>query len=117
VITFVCAPAAPWEVAVYGDTAGADPSKYDTAGSELDFAAGTTDNTIDVAVTIGPLWSTDAAEDPFEIIVGGEVMTVTDVQLVSSPQLFVVTRSVNGVVKAHDAGAPVRLFRTPRYGL
>lgn len=52
-----------------------------------------------------------AANFPFDIIVGGERMTVTDINLTSDPQQFVVTRSVNGVVKSHLAGAKVQLFK------
>lgn len=50
-------------------------------------------------------------EFPFNIRVGGEVVTVTSISGGTSPQTFAVTRSVNGVVKAHSAGADVRLAR------
>ncbi|PAN01002.1 hypothetical protein CJI59_13820 [Streptomyces sp. Alain-F2R5] len=49
------------------------------------------------------------ADFPFDITVGGERMTVTSVSGTASPQTFTVVRSVNGVVKAHEAGADVRL--------
>lgn len=48
-------------------------------------------------------------EFPFDIRVGGEVMTVTNVTSGTSPQTFTVTRSVNGVVKAQTAGTSVEL--------
>lgn len=48
-------------------------------------------------------------EFPFDVIIGGEVMTMTAISGSSSPQAGTVTRSVNGVVKAHSAGDLVRL--------
>ena len=63
----------------------------------------------------GPLWGDD--DQPYDIYVAGERMTVTAVAGTSSPQLFTVTRSVNGVVKAHDAGDEVRLFKPAYYAL
>jgi hypothetical protein len=42
--------------------------------------------------------------------VGGERVTVTNITGASSPQTFTVTRSVNGVIKAHSAGAEVHLW-------
>jgi hypothetical protein len=52
-------------------------------------------------------------DDPV-IEIGGEWMTVTDIGTASASggyneQTFTVTRSTNGVVKAHSALAPVRL--------
>jgi hypothetical protein len=48
-------------------------------------------------------------EFPFDISVGGEVMTVTSISSGTSPQTFTVTRSINGVVKTQTAGTDVRL--------
>lgn len=57
-------------------------------------------------------WSTTSL--PYDINVGGERMTVTAMNGVTGTgpwqQTCTVTRSVNGVVKAHPAGAPVRIF-------
>lgn len=50
-----------------------------------------------------------AANFPFDITVGGERMTVTDINLTSDPQQFVVTRAIDGVVKSHSAGTQVQL--------
>jgi hypothetical protein len=110
-------PASPYEIAVYGSTVGADPSKYDTAGSQLASGINTTATSLSVTTTIGPVWTDVNAEDGFDIYIGGERMTVTDISGTTSPQTFTVIRSVNQVVKSHAAGAAVRLWRTPRYGL
>jgi hypothetical protein len=73
-----------------------------------------TDTSLSVATTLGPLWTTDTDEMPFDINVGGEQMTVTAISGSSSPQTFTVTRSVNGVTKEHASGSDVRLW-TPKY--
>jgi hypothetical protein len=48
---------------------------------------------------------------PFDILIGGERMTVTAITGTTLSQTMTVTRSINGVVKTHLTGAPVALFR------
>jgi hypothetical protein len=116
-IELTTAPATPYVVAEY-EAAKGDPTKYDTQGSELNEDLDTTETGVDVLVTQGPLWTTDDDETPFDIIIGGERMTVTDVTpAISDIHTFTVTRSVNGVVKSHATGDPVRLFTPYRVAL
>jgi hypothetical protein len=64
------------------------------------------------------VWTTDSAEFPFDIYVGGERMTVSAIgAAISELQTFTVTRSVNGVVKEHAIGTPVRLWTPARLAL
>jgi hypothetical protein len=99
-----CSPETPWgRVGVYDDP----DSRYSSDGSTLNEALTTTETDVDVATPSGPLWSHD--DGNFNIRIGGEVMTVTAISGASSPQTFTVTRSVNGVVKAHSTGAEVAL--------
>lgn len=79
-----------------------DPSDPDGSVSE-------TDTTLNVATTLGPIWTTTPAEFPFDVVCGGERMTVTTITGTTSPQTFTVIRSVNGVVKGHAAGSAVAL--------
>jgi hypothetical protein len=119
IITFNCSPAGPWQVGEY-EAAEGDANKYDTAGSVLDAdGAGESSSAtfIDVDTVIEPIWTTDPDEFPFDINVGGERMTVTAIAGAGTGQTFTVTRSVNGVVKAHAAGTPVSLWNPARYGL
>ncbi|MFE3578706.1 hypothetical protein [Streptomyces vinaceus] len=104
-ITFTCSPAEPWQVAALDDTTY---GRADTDGSQLNSGVSATATSLSVAVTAGPLWPT-AGEVPFNVEVGGEVMTVTGISGSSSPQTFTVVRSVNGITKAHLSGAPVSL--------
>jgi hypothetical protein len=116
-VTFTCTPETPWRVGEYEDAAG-DPMKYDTAGTICRDAESTASTAFVFRTTVGPLWTTDAAEMPFDVDIGGERVTVTNIGAPSgSDQAVTVSRSVNGVVKAHDAGTPVRLWNPARYGL
>lgn len=106
VVTFNGAPETPWHVAVVeDDTYG----WVDTDGSELAEAVSSSATSLSVRTTAGEIWTTDSSDMPFDIQCGGEVMTVTAISGSSSPQTFTVTRSVNGIVKGHDAGTDVRL--------
>jgi hypothetical protein len=99
-------PAAPWDVFVRGDDLGRRAAEHSTLAVGVDSAA----VALSVATASGALWTTDAGDFPVDINVGGERMTVTDIAGAASPQAFTVTRSVNGVVKAHLAGALVELW-------
>lgn len=104
-LKFECAPASPYSIGVLDSVL----AKANTDGSRLAAAATSGATSLSVEVTDGPLWTTDSSLFPFDIRVGGEVMTVTAISGASSPQTFTVTRSVNGVVKAQRAQTPVRL--------
>lgn len=106
-----CAPASPWEVGVYDDTA----TRYSPDSSRLGAAATSGATSITVRTPAGPVW--DDADQPFDVYVGGERMTVTAVSGASSPQTFTVTRAVNGVVKSHVEGEEVRLFQPAYYAI
>jgi hypothetical protein len=108
-ITFNCTPAGPWTVGVLDDPV---LGRLDTDGSQLSAGVSATATSLQVQVTGGPLWVTTAnqpSEFPFNVRIGGEVMTVTGITGSSSPQTFTVTRSVNGVSKSQASGTDVRL--------
>ncbi|MFH0243587.1 hypothetical protein ACGRHY_14435 [Streptomyces sp. HK10] len=69
-----CSPAGPWTVGVVGDDV---LGRADTAGSVLADPAGEADTALYVTTTQGPQWTTDPAEFPFDLRVGGEVVTAT----------------------------------------
>jgi hypothetical protein len=99
-------------IGVYDSTS----SRYDSASSSTTGAPNSTQTTFLVSTT-NPrdLWVTGAVS--FQILVGGELMTVSNISGATSPQTFTVTRSVNGVVKAHTTGTPVHIFRQAHYAL
>jgi hypothetical protein len=66
----------------------------------------TTETAMDIT-TPGAPWS--AADQPFDVLVGGERMTVTAVAGAGPTQTMTVARSVNGVVKEHLVGVGVSL--------
>lgn len=106
-LTFICAPASPYR----SSSLDADSARVDTDGSELVTAVSSVDTSLTIASSTGSstVWTTDSAEFPFDVRMGGEVMTVTAISSTTSPQTFTVTRSVNGVVKAHSAESDIRL--------
>jgi hypothetical protein len=86
----------------------------DTDGSTLASSVSSSATSLSVAIASGdPLWTTTAADFPFDIAVSGERMTVTNITGSSSPQSFTVTRAVNGVSKSQSSGADVRLWSAP----
>ena len=112
-ITWQCVPESPYELAIVED---AVLGRVATDGSTLDSDATSGATSLSVASS-GTVWSTDGADVPFGIIIGGEEITVTAISSATSPQTFTVTRAVNGVVKAHTAGDVVALYQTPTAAL
>lgn len=109
VISFNGAPESPWRIGVLDDDV---LGRADTDGSTLTTAVDETAVSLSVTTTSGPVWvdtAAHASEFPFDITMGGEVITVTAVTGTTSPQTFTVTRSVNGVVKSQVAGADIKL--------
>lgn len=106
-----CSPAQPWQV--WTIEGAGNTGRFDTDGSTLAAAVTATATSLSVAAVDAtkPLWTTDAAQMPFDINIDGERITVTAITGGSSPQAFTVTRSVNGVVKSHLSGAAVSLWR------
>lgn len=75
-ITFNLTPESPWHVGQIG-TDGYD--RVDTAGSELAEDADEDATELVVAITEGPVWTSDPDDLPFDVMVAGERVTVTAV--------------------------------------
>lgn len=113
-ITLNCAPGEPWSLGHIADSSAAndgptDRVRADTLGSTLWGDISSSATLMSVTTTSGPVWTTDADDLPFDITMGGETLRVTAISGAISPQTFTVTRSINGVEKAHSAGADIRL--------
>lgn len=114
-------PFAPWRIfqiaAASGDN-GEFVGHLDTDGSTLQSGINATIASIGlVTAATNALWTTVADDFPFDINIDGERMTVTNITGAASPQTGTVTRSVNGVVKTHLAGAVVSLYAPLVLGL
>lgn len=111
-VTFECLPAGPWNVGVLGDPV---LSRADTSGSELATVADPDGTALSVTTTVGPRWTTDPADFPLDILVGGEVVTVSGIgePLAGSPASTVLadafTRTVSG-----GGALPLRVMRGQR---
>lgn len=73
-LTLVCSPASPWTVGVVEDDI---LGRADTDGSELVSALTPTGTTALVLATEGPTWTRDPGEVPFDVVMGGELVTVS----------------------------------------
>lgn len=118
VFTFNCVPESPYRIFTWDDD---EYGRWHPTDSALREDLNTTETDVNVySLSAHWTWTTDAADFPFDIIVGGEVMTVTNVTDTGPPtsqQTFTVVRSVNGVVKEHSLDTPVDLFHPNHYGL
>lgn len=132
-VTLTTAPYRPYEIGIVGADDGSGALRgqaVDTDNSTL--ASGVTYNatSLSVASSGDVLWTTDSDDwstslngnnnegNPGLFIeVGGEVMRVTNITGASTPQTFTVIRSVNGVLKAHSAGAAVHVRNPVVVGL
>lgn len=109
-------PGGPFRTARYDD----EVSRYETSGSTTSGSHTSTTTTLVLAFsTTGDHWTTTSSSYPFDVMVGGERITLNNAPSgTSSPQTFTgVTRSVNGIVKAHDAGTDARLYLPVYYAL
>lgn len=75
-------PGGPWRVAQLDD---AVLSRLDTGGSQLAAAATSTATSLSVATTVGPVWSPNLVDSPFDLSVAGERVTVLAVGQLLSP--------------------------------
>lgn len=106
--TMNCSPASVWDVAVLdGDWV---PDEYllrlDTDGSVLTLAVDGDDTTLIVTVTDGPAWTDDNAETPFDIAIGGERITVTDIDAPTGAAEFIGAGDADDVVASVNFVAP-----------
>ena len=106
-VTFTCLPERPYEVGVWDGTG----SRYSGAGTVLAEALDATETGVDVTPPAGVTWT--HADGDYDVVVGGERMTVTAV----AGNTLTVTRSVNGVAKTHASGAALDLAEPVRYAL
>lgn len=108
-VTLTCSPAGPWTVGVLDDPV---LGRLDTESCVVDTTINSTTTTVLFTTFTGPRWvdsATWASEFPFNVLVGGEEMTVTAISGTGLTQTATVIRSVNGITKGHDAGTAVQL--------
>lgn len=110
-LTLVCVPESPYRVM---ELDSSTDSRVDSDSSTLTSNITSSATSFQVSTSsTGDLWITTtshASHFPVTIKIGGETMSVGAISSATSPQTFSsVTRSVNGVVKAHSAGAEVHV--------
>jgi hypothetical protein len=93
-----CVPASPYDIAIY------DADRYDTAGSELTVGVSTSATTLLVR-SIETMWTTNDTMFPFDAVLGGERVTVTDIAG-GEPTFVGVGTSATGNNASVTPGAP-----------
>lgn len=125
-LTLTTTPAEVYRTLVIGSTAAASSefSRLDSDTTFVDEDLDATETGVTIEVPVGSAFWVDstsyAAHFPFDVIVGGEQMTVTACTAPSGQnQTMTVTRNVNGLPggKTHSAGAKLSLYRPNYYGL
>jgi hypothetical protein len=113
-VTYNCTPAGPYRSVTLLGSSGYPP-RLDATTHTIGGTMTTTATSVTFVTAAGSArWvdsATYAADFPFDVVIAGEVMTVTAMTGTSSPQTATLTRSVNGVVKAHSSGEAVRLAK------
>ena len=109
---FNCITAGPYEaVPILGSDVS--PARLDANTNTIGGTMTTSATTVSFVTPAGSArWvdtATYPAEFPMNLIIAGEVMTLTAMSGTTSPQTPTLTRSVNGVVKTHASGELVRL--------
>lgn len=107
-ITLNCTPYEPYMVTWFDNQYVA--LVLNPIDSELDAGIDDDDTTFDVQLNGIDEWTTDPADFPILIEIGGEQMEVSTIGAeAGGVQQFTVTRSINGVVKSHSAGDQVTI--------
>lgn len=112
-VRVICQPETPFGLAGVYEPIGGTDSRYSSDATTTTEALDTTETGVDVSTPSGPVWT--HVDGDYDIVIGGERMTVTAVTGAGAAQTLTVTRSVNGIVKSHSTGAVVELFRPAVY--
>lgn len=109
-----CVPGELWKTGAYDTTAAGNV--YGVASTSLNALTGTTGTTLVVNVP-DPLEAWSLTATGYSLVIEGERVTVTTAfgAVSAGTQSATVTRSVNGVVRTHTAGAAVLVYDQVRY--
>lgn len=125
-LTLNTTPGEVYRTLVIGSTAGASSefSRLDSDTTFVDEDLDASETAVTIEVPAGSAFWVDStnysAHFPFNVVVGGELMTVTACTVPSGQnQTMTVTRNVNGLPggKTHSAGAKLSLAKPNYYGL
>jgi hypothetical protein len=109
-----CVPGELWKTGQYDTTSAGNV--YGVASTSLNALSGTTGTSLVVNVP-DPLETWSLTATGYSLVIEGERVTVTGAfgAVSAGTQTATVTRSVNGVVRTHTAGAAVLVYDQARY--
>jgi hypothetical protein len=110
-VTLKCVPADLWQSGLYGT------ARYSVRSSSVNATMTTTSTSLSVLLTDPKDYWSSTATGYDLVLNGGERVRVTGAfsAPVANVQTATVTRSINGVVRAHVVGEPVTLYQAARY--
>lgn len=110
--TLNASPFAPYRIGTLAaDTGDTGEFLLILTPDTLTLAVGVSTTDVSWSINSSPVWTTAAESFPRNIMWEGELITVTNCTGASAPQTWTVTRSVNGVAKAHLANSTGRIYR------
>lgn len=98
-ITFYCVPAAPYQVGLMAATSGdTDPflGHLETDDSTTTSSVAVGAASFSVTTNSGPIWTISADDFPFDVVVGGQRVSISGISGGSSPQTFTVQSAATG---------------------
>jgi hypothetical protein len=113
-IKFELEPAQPYQVGKLALTTGdTDPivGHLDPDGSTTNGTTAVGAATFSVATPSGPLWTTTADDFPFDVVVGGQRVSISAISGASSPQTFTVQSTGRKVRYAIASGSAVTVHQ------
>ena len=113
-------PASPYAVAIATDPSPAvqEVPRLGSGTATLSVGISSGDASFGIVSGTGGLWTTVAADFPLDVNIDGERIRLSTITGAASPQTATVSaRSVNGIVKAHTAGAAIEVWRIATVGL
>jgi hypothetical protein len=84
----------------------------DTAGSQLAAAVTSSATALSVATTVGPVWTTNPAEYPLDLTVGGETVTAVAAGTVLTPNALLLTDIAGWVPLSAQLGYSTAVVHT-----
>lgn len=103
-----CSPAGIWNVGHL--TTDTNTLGYGRLSAATTLQSAVTSTATSFVTVSSEPWTTTAGDFPFDVVVNGERMTVTNITGSASPQTFTVVRSVNGVIRSHSAGSELDVY-------
>lgn len=111
-------PYGPWRAGIIEGLLA--PARFSATNTTVNAATSTATSLTFVTAAGSSRWVTSAdvpsTPFPFDVLIAGERVTITDITGTTNTQTVTVTRSVNGIIKAISGDPQVQLFYVAPFG-